>query len=133
MTGNGKDMSSMTMMDLFRQEAENHSTLLSENLMALEKNGNDQDTLGLLMRSAHSLKGAARIMDLDDIVGLASSMEKVFNAAQKGEIDIDSVAVGQLLKGVGKLGELASIADEELDDWFANQKMEIDQLEKTEA
>ena len=35
--GNGKDLSNMSMMDLFRMEAENHCAVLSEDILALEQ------------------------------------------------------------------------------------------------
>ena len=56
MSGSGKDLTSMSMMDLFRQEAENHCTILSEHLLALEKNPGDQEVLAELMRAAHSIR-----------------------------------------------------------------------------
>ena len=133
MVGKGKDMSVMSMMDLFRQEAENHCTILSDNLLALEKNSADPDALALLMLSAHSIKGAARIMDLDGIVGLAHAMENVFVAAQNNKIVIDRDAIGQLLQAVGKLGELAGVPDEEIEGWLARQKADIDQLKDAYA
>ena len=128
MSGKGKDLTSMSMMDLFRQEAENHCAILSEHLLALEKNPGEQDELAALMRAAHSIKGAARIMDLTPIVSLTHAMEDVFVAAQKEKIVLDADDIDHLLKGVDRLGGIAGLADEEIEDWLAGQQAEMDAL-----
>ncbi len=130
MSGKNKDLSSMSMMDLFRQEAENHCSILSDHLLALEKNPADQEVLSELMRAAHSIKGAARIMDLNILVGLTHAMEDVFVAAQKEKVALDADDIDLLLRGVDKLGGITSLADEEIDDWFAGQQAGLDELKE---
>ena len=72
------------MIELFRLEVENQSVVFTENLLALEQNPTDASRLGALMRAAHSLKGAARMVDLDAAVVVAHELEDVFVAAQEG-------------------------------------------------
>lgn len=133
MGGKGKDLTSMSMMDLFRQEAENHCVILSEHLLALEKNSVDQEALSALMRAAHSIKGAARIMDLGAIVGLTHAMEDVFVAAQKEKIILDAGDIDFLLKGVDILDGIAQLADEEMESWLAGQQPGIEVLRERYA
>jgi len=128
MAGNGKNLGSMSMMDLFRQEAENHCAVMSDNLLALERNPADQEILSALMRAAHSIKGAARIMDLNVIVGLTHAMEDVFVAAQKDKIVLDAGDIDLLLKGVDKLGGIVTLTDQEIEDWLAGQQSGMDEL-----
>ncbi|GAB4343273.1 MAG: hybrid sensor histidine kinase/response regulator [Desulfobulbaceae bacterium] len=125
--GNG-DMASMSMMDLFRQEAENHCGVLSEKLLLLEKDPADQEALAELMRAAHSIKGAARIMDLDVLVGLAHAMEDGFVAAQKGRIVIDGGGVDLLLEGVDLLGKVAGLANEDVEQWLQDNRDRVNAL-----
>jgi len=77
-----QDMSNFSMMDLFRMEAETQVAILNENILALENNPNSPAELESLMRAAHSLKGAARIVGLDAAVRIAHVMEDCFVAAQ---------------------------------------------------
>ena len=57
------DLSGFSLMDLFRSEADGQTALLSEGLMALEGvEDPSPSSLESLMRAAHSLKGAARIV-----------------------------------------------------------------------
>ncbi len=128
MTGSGNDLSSMSMIDLFCQEAENHCATLSDNLLTLEKDPKSSEALEALMRAAHSIKGAARIMDLQIIVNLAHVMEDIFIAAQEGRLEIGSETIDLLLQGVDKIGELGTAQDVEMSDWLSEEQTMIERL-----
>ena len=72
------------MMDLFRMEAEERLAVLSQGLVALEGRARRPQAIEPLMRAAHSLKGAARVVGLDAAVRVAHAMEDCLVAAQKG-------------------------------------------------
>ena len=55
----------ISLLELFKLEAESHCAALMSGLLALEKNPGDASTVEPLMRAAHSIKGAARIIGLD--------------------------------------------------------------------
>jgi two-component system sensor histidine kinase and response regulator WspE len=92
-----------SLLDLFRAELETHVPVLSEGLLALEKDPAQTHRLEALMRAAHSLKGAAKIVGVEAAVQLAHAMEDCFVAAQEGQITLDSEAVDVLLRGVDAL------------------------------
>src|SRR5688500_7339495 len=94
------DLSSFSMLDLFRLEAETQTALLTEGLLALERDSGATDQLEMLMRAAHSLKGAARMVNLDPAVRVAHAMEDSFVAAQKKSVSLTSKQVDALLQGV---------------------------------
>ena len=75
--GNGGDLGDMSMMDLFRMEAENQCNQLSEDLLALEQDPTASDLLESLMRASHSVKGAARVVGLHPAVQVAHSRERI--------------------------------------------------------
>ncbi len=101
------DLSDFSMVELFRLEVENQSVVFMENLLALEQNPTDASRLGALMRAAHSLKGAARMVDLDAAVVVANELEEVFVAAQAGSLVLLSGHVDVLLRGVDLLQRIA--------------------------
>ena len=88
------------MQDLFRMEAESQTQVLTTGLLALERNPKAADQLEACMRAAHSLKGAARIVDLDAGVALSHAMEDFLVAAQTGRITLDQPQIDLLLDGV---------------------------------
>ena len=56
------DLSKFSLWDLYRGEVEAHSTTLNDGLLALEEHPEDLDRIKALMRAAHSIKGAARVV-----------------------------------------------------------------------
>ena len=67
-----------SLFDLFRMEAEEQVRVLQNGLIELESGAASAATLEALMRAAHSLKGAARIVGLDAIVNLTHVVEDRF-------------------------------------------------------
>lgn len=100
-----------SMTELFRLEVEAQVTTLTNGLLALETNPNSAQELEALMRAAHSIKGAARIVGLDAVVGLAHVMEDCFVAAQNQAITLKSEQIDVLLRGVDLLQSLSSFSD----------------------
>lgn len=88
-----------SMLELFHMEAQSQTQVLGSGLLMLERNPTDPVQLEACMRSAHSLKGAARIVGLDNAVQLAHKMEDIFVAAQRGELRLDSARINTLLRG----------------------------------
>ena len=80
------DLGNMSMLDLYRVETENQAAVLTSALLALERHPGTNQAWQVLMRAAHSLKGAARIVGLDPVVGLAHAMEDLLSAAQHGKL-----------------------------------------------
>ena len=112
------DLSGFSLMDLFRSEADGQTALLTEGLLALEGEGVPSPAaLESLMRAAHSLKGAARIVGLDAAVRVAHALEDNFVAAQRGEFAIRSTAVDVMLKAVDVLAQIALLPEDGSASW----------------
>ncbi len=97
------DLGNFSMLELFRLEVENQAGTLSDGLLSLEQQDDPAQQLESLMRAAHSIKGAARMVDIDAGVKLAHAMEDCFVAAQKGELELQSNRIDLLLEGVDLL------------------------------
>lgn len=105
------------MMELFRAEVENHSESLTSCLMALERDPSDASVLESIMRSAHSLKGAARIVGVNIAVDVAHIMEDCLVAAQRGELSIKPSDVDVLLTGVDLLVRISEATKTDDAEW----------------
>ena len=114
MNGEDQNLSSMSMSDLFRQEVAAQTALLTDALLALEHRPADKKQLEALMRAAHSIKGAARIMGLDLAVKVAHELEDSFVAAQQDKIAITASQTDHLLAGVDFLLKISKCSDEEI-------------------
>jgi len=118
-----------SMFDLFREEAENHAGALESGLLQLEADPGDASVaIEPLMRAAHSIKGAARIIGLDIAVGLAHAMEDVFVAVQDGRETLVSSRVDQLLQGTDFLRSLSALEESAVEAWSSEHQAAIDAL-----
>jgi two-component system sensor histidine kinase and response regulator WspE len=101
------DIADESLLDLFRTEAENQVQILSKGLVALERDRADAKELEALMRAAHSLKGAARIVGIEPAIEVTHVMENCFVSAQGGTLLLDPERVDILLEGVDLLSKIA--------------------------
>jgi len=93
----------LSLLELFREEAAVQTRVLSDGLLALEHRPADAAALEACMRAAHSLKGAARIIGLQDGVDIAHVMEECFVGAQRAELQLTPAHIDVLLRGVDLL------------------------------
>lgn len=97
------DLGRQSLLALFHEEAQTQTRVLSTGLLTLERAPTDAAALEACMRAAHSLKGAARIIGLQDGVDVAHRMEEWFVAAQRGTLVLTAAHVDVLLRGTDLL------------------------------
>lgn len=117
-------MQDLSMTELFRNEIESQSTLLTKGLLALERNPSATTELSGLMRAAHSLKGAARIVGCEAAVRIAHAMEDCFVAIQRKPQGVDT-PVDALLVGVDLLARVKQLTPGEFTAWNEAHQTEI--------
>lgn len=115
------------LLDLFRTELETHSRVLEEGLVEAEAR-HDPEKLHALMRAAHSLKGAARILALDSAVRLAHAMEDMLSAAQKGGRQLTSPDFDLLLRSTDVFSGLAKRQPADIPAALAEESSRIAEL-----
>ena len=144
-----EDLSSFSMLDLFKAEAETQLAVLNRGLLDLEK-GATPEHLKELMRAAHSLKGAARLVSLDTAVRVAHVMEDALEAAQRspvplaqkpvaglldredlspkfrGQTAFATLLVDMMLEGVDLLDRIAHTPEAEMEQWSHDHAAEIE-------
>ncbi|MGB7442033.1 MAG: hybrid sensor histidine kinase/response regulator [Coleofasciculaceae cyanobacterium] len=128
MTNSGQDMGNFSMLDLFSMEVETQAIILNENLLAAEENPQSPQELESLMRAAHSIKGAARIVEIEAAVKIAHAMEDCFVAAQEGRIHLRGNEIDLLLVGVDLLLRISQLKEADLNVWLSQQAGEIENL-----
>ncbi len=123
------DTADLSMLDLFRIEVENYTKLLDNGLVEVEQN-QTPEKIEPLMRAAHSIKGAARIVGLDPVVTLAHAMEDILSAAQNGRLALASEHIDMLLKGNDFFMRLAGVDIPLIAQWLAEKSELIDSLSR---
>ena len=105
------------MLELFRAEVESHSDSLTESLLKLEQDPTATSLLEGLMRAAHSIKGAARLVRVDPAAEVAHVMEDCFVAAQRGELVLEPAGIDVLLRCVDLLSQVSEASKDPNVDW----------------
>ncbi|HUU26497.1 MAG TPA: hybrid sensor histidine kinase/response regulator [archaeon] len=124
----GNDLGDFSMLELFRTELETQAAVLNEGLMALEKAPQAVENIEPLMRAAHSIKGAARIVELEGAVKLAHALEDFFVAVQQGKCSLEPDRIDILLKGVDVFSEMSRADEAEMESWLDRRDQEIEKL-----
>jgi two-component system chemotaxis sensor kinase CheA len=84
-----KEVFRRKLLATFKVEAQEHLGAISDGLIKLEKNHPDDSQTGIIekvFRAAHSLKGAARAVNLSDIEAACQVLESIFAAMKRREI-----------------------------------------------
>ena len=97
------DLGRQSLLALFHEEAQTQTRVLSTGLLTLERAPADAAALEACMSAAHSLKGAARIVGLQDGVDVAHRMEEWFVAAQRATLVLTAAHIDVLLRGTDLL------------------------------
>ncbi|HOV84971.1 MAG TPA: hybrid sensor histidine kinase/response regulator [Syntrophobacteraceae bacterium] len=118
------------MLELFRMETEMHAGTLEKGLVDLEGNPSDTGVLESLMRAAHSIKGAARILGLDMAVRLAHAMEDLFLAFQARQRILNPEMGDLLFKGVDVFKRLSRVQPPEILSWIRENEPAVLEMEE---
>lgn len=107
-------------LEIFIDETKEHLQTLSDQLMILEQEPENMDTINEIFRAAHSLKGMAGTMGYKRMQRLTHDMENVFQEVRSGNMTVKSELVDVLFRGLDALESyLANIletADEGTED-----------------
>jgi len=105
---NPDEMRDASLLELFQLETRTQVQVLNNGLLALEHDPTSAAHLEACMRAAHSLKGAARIVDLHPAVRIAHAMEDCLVAAQEGRLRLQATDIDALLSGTDLLQRVAT-------------------------
>ena len=81
----------------FRIEAQELLESLNQTVLELERDENRTDALGRLLRLAHTLKGASRVVKQPGIAELAHQIEDAFDSYRDGQKSIPQECTGRVL------------------------------------
>lgn len=85
-------------LEIFIDESNEHLQSLSDQLMILEKEPDNKDTIAEIFRAAHSLKGMAGTMGYKRMQNLTHDMENVFSEVRNGNMKVNSNLVDVLFQ-----------------------------------
>lgn len=90
-------------LQMFIEESKDNLQTLNENLLNLENNPNDTETLNAIFRVAHTLKGMAGTMGFVKMQKLTHTIENVLSEIRAGNLELQSNMVDILFQSLDAL------------------------------
>lgn len=118
----------LNMMELFLVELETQTAVMNQALVELERNHDHLQVVESLMRGAHSIKGAAKVVNINPIVLLAHAMEDCFVAIQKQELELTGEGIDHLFKAIDFFETMGKTPVKGIQVWLNQEKKTISQL-----
>ena len=122
-------------LQIFIEESKDNLQTLNENLLNLENNPTDIETLNAIFRVAHTLKGMAGTMGFVKMQKLTHTLENVLSEIRAGNLAVDSNIVDilfQSLDGLENYVEEITNTSTEGNEEYAEIISALDQIIKNE-
>ncbi len=116
-------------LEIFIDETKEHLQSLNEQLLIIEKEPENTDTINEIFRAAHSLKGMAGTMGYKRMQKLTHQMENVFSEIRNGAKKVDANIVDVLFQCLDALEEYLANIQETADEGDNDNEPILKQLE----
>jgi len=103
------DEARSALLGKFREEVDTHLLRLQQNMVTLEENPHDKALLKEVFRSAHTIKGAARMMGFADIARVTHEMESVLAEMRDSTLLLNSDISDLLFEGIEIIAALTQL------------------------
>jgi len=90
-------------LEIFIDETKEHLQSLNEQLLILEKEPENENTINEIFRAAHTLKGMSGTMGYKRMQNLTHNMENIFSEIRNGKMSVTATIVDLLFKGLDAL------------------------------
>lgn len=103
-------------LEIFLDETNEHLQSLNTQILALEQDPENMDTINEIFRAAHSLKGMAGTMGYKRMQALTHDMENVFSEVRNGNIKVNADMIDVLFQCLDALEEYNTTIRESSDE-----------------
>ncbi|NBJ93492.1 chemotaxis protein CheA [Parablautia muri] len=115
-------------LEIFLDETKEHLESLNTQILNLEQEPEDSDTINEIFRAAHSLKGMAGTMGYKRMQNLTHDMENVFSEIRNGTMKVNSNLIDTLFQCLDALEEYTNNIQETADEGTNENQQLINQL-----
>ncbi|MEA2102116.1 MAG: chemotaxis protein CheA [Thermodesulfobacteriota bacterium] len=95
-------------LQVFLDESEEEIRELEEGLIRLEEETDDTDMVNRVFRAAHTIKGSAGLVGMEDVSDFTHSIENILDRIRNNELKITKKLVSDLLSAVDLLKRMIS-------------------------
>jgi len=101
-----REIDEPALVEDFLEEAQEHIETLDQELLQVEDEPTDSQSLNSLFRAFHSMKGVAGFLNLEDIQNLSHAAEDLLDSARKEKIVLETQTIDIIFDAVDKIKEL---------------------------
>ena len=117
-------------LEIFIDETKEHLQNLSDQLLILEHEPDNADTVNEIFRAAHSLKGMAGTMGYKRMQKLTHNMENVFQEIRNGNMKVQANLVDVLFRGLDALESYLEIIQSTSDEGTEDNEAILNDLDR---
>ncbi|HEX7575238.1 MAG TPA: chemotaxis protein CheA [Candidatus Methanoperedens sp.] len=92
--------------EMYAVESAEHLQSMNEALLSLEKDPKNSETINVMFRAAHTLKGMSATMGYSNIKELTHNMENLMDRVRKNELALDSSSIDVLFECLDALEKM---------------------------
>ncbi|MCB0833338.1 MAG: Hpt domain-containing protein, partial [Bacteroidetes bacterium] len=118
------------MMSIFKVESEEHLKNLNKCLLKLEESPKSKELLEELFRTAHSIKGSARMMGFGKIESVSHKIEDIFGLLRNAKIALTAEEFDLIYEGVDVISQIIEKMSEDGSDESIDVQSICTRLEK---
>ena len=115
-------------LEIFLDETKEHLESLNTQILSLEQEPENTDTINEIFRAAHSLKGMAGTMGYKRMQALTHDMENVFSEIRNGTMKVNSNLIDTLFQCLDALEEYTGNIQETADEGTNDNQQLINML-----
>ena len=125
----GKNLGHYSMLELFRMEVENQVDRLNQALLDIESGDHSDKLIEDVLRSAHSIKGAARMVNVEPAIRLAHAVEECLLAFRYTGLSFNETQMDHIFAVIDLLLTLATQSEDAMQDWLQVHEAKINKYE----
>lgn len=97
--------------EMYAVEAAEHLQSMNDALLSLEKDPKNSETINVMFRAAHTLKGMSATMGYSNIAELTHDMENLMDRVRKNEMVLDTAAIDMLFEVLDALEKMVEVPE----------------------
>ncbi|PIE90596.1 MAG: hybrid sensor histidine kinase/response regulator [Acidobacteria bacterium] len=97
------DAEDLELIEGFREESEDHLEVIEDQLLKLEREEFDKESINLIFRSIHTIKGGSGFLGFNAVKELSHRMESLLDCLRNSKVDFNEDVTDVLLRGTDLL------------------------------
>lgn len=93
-------------LGVFLEEVDEQLQILNEEVLNLERDGTNQETIGHIFRAAHTLKGSSAAMGFDKMKDLTHRVESVFDLIRNQQLKVNTEIINVIFETIDHIKTL---------------------------